>query len=95
MDETSGCTDPWTEGLDRGQVGLELALMLRKQGDRPLMVAADPYRPAAVTQIQTLGRQLDLPVYHEPDRKPPDLAQVKESDIDALFAPLGDDEWHP
>ena len=53
----------------------KLALMLRKQGQRPLLVAADPYRPAAVTQIQTLGRQLDIPVYHEPNRKPPDLAQ--------------------
>jgi len=39
------------------------------------MVAADPYRPAAVTQLQTLGRQLDIPVYHEPNKKPPDLAQ--------------------
>jgi len=49
--------------------------MLRKQGHRPIMVAADPYRPAAVLQIQTLGKQLDIPVYHEPNRKPPELAQ--------------------
>jgi signal recognition particle subunit SRP54 len=63
------------QGAGKTTLAAKLALMLRKQGQRPLMVAADPYRPAAVTQIQTLGKQLDLPVYHEPNRKPPDLAQ--------------------
>src|SRR2546426_885939 len=41
-----------------------------------LLVAADPYRPAAVTQLQTLGKQIDVPVYHEPNKKPPELAQA-------------------
>ncbi len=63
------------QGSGKTTTAAKLALMLRKQGQRPLLVAADPYRPAAVTQIQTLGRQLDIPVYHEPNRKPPDLAQ--------------------
>src|SRR6266487_1009206 len=39
---------------------------LRKQGQRPLMVAADMYRPAAVNQLKTLGKQLTIPVYSEP-----------------------------
>jgi signal recognition particle subunit SRP54 len=63
------------QGAGKTTLAAKLALYLRKGGNRPLMVAADPYRPAAVTQIQTLGKQLDIPVYHEPNRKPPDLAQ--------------------
>jgi signal recognition particle subunit SRP54 len=43
----------------------KLALHLRRQGRRPLLVAADVYRPAAIDQLQTLGRQLDIPVYSE------------------------------
>ena len=63
------------QGSGKTTTAAKLALLLRKQGQRPLLVAADPYRPAAVTQIQTLGRQLDIPVYHEERRKPPELAQ--------------------
>jgi len=63
------------QGSGKTTTASKLALMLRKQGNRPLLVAADPYRPAAVLQLQTLGKQLDIPVYHEPNRKPPDLAQ--------------------
>ena len=63
------------QGAGKTTLAAKLSLMLRKQGERPIMVAADPYRPAAVTQIQTLGKQLDIPVYHEPNRKPPELAQ--------------------
>jgi signal recognition particle subunit SRP54 len=40
----------------------KLALMLRRQGHRPLMVAADPFRMAAAEQLQALGRQLQVPV---------------------------------
>jgi signal recognition particle subunit SRP54 len=63
------------QGSGKTTSAAKLALMLRKQGQRPLLVAADPYRPAAVTQLQTLGRQLDIPVFHQPNRKPPDLAK--------------------
>jgi signal recognition particle subunit SRP54 len=41
----------------------KLALRLKEQGRRSLLVAADVYRPAAITQLQTLGKQIDLPVY--------------------------------
>ncbi|HEY2475900.1 MAG TPA: signal recognition particle protein [Candidatus Cybelea sp.] len=41
----------------------KLALRLKEQGRRSLLVAADVYRPAAIDQLQTLGRQIDLPVY--------------------------------
>src|SRR2546430_1766166 len=53
-----------------------LAVQIRKMGNRPLLVAADPYRPAAVTQLQTLGKQIDVPVFHEAGKKPPELAQA-------------------
>ena len=43
----------------------KLALNLRKQGRNPLLVAADVYRPAAIKQLQTLGKQIDVPVYEE------------------------------
>jgi signal recognition particle subunit SRP54 len=41
----------------------KLARLLQKQGRTPLLVAADVYRPAAMDQLATLGRQLDLPVF--------------------------------
>src|SRR5690606_38122033 len=43
----------------------KLATLLRKEGRLPLLVAADVYRPAAIKQLQTLGRQIDVPVYEE------------------------------
>jgi signal recognition particle subunit SRP54 len=45
----------------------KLARHIVKQGRRPLLVAADPYRPAAADQLQTLGKQLDIPVYRAPE----------------------------
>jgi signal recognition particle subunit SRP54 len=44
----------------------KLARHVIKQGRRPLLVAADPYRPAAADQLETLGRQMDVPVYRAP-----------------------------
>ncbi|MGK2964981.1 MAG: signal recognition particle protein [Tepidiformaceae bacterium] len=43
----------------------KLANLLKKQGQRPLVVACDVYRPAAVDQLVTLARQLDVPVHEE------------------------------
>ena len=54
----------------------KLALHLRKQGRNPLMVAADVYRPAAINQLQALGRQIDMPVYEEGTKaNPVDIAR--------------------
>ncbi|MBP3284949.1 MAG: signal recognition particle protein [Clostridia bacterium] len=41
----------------------KIANLLRKQGKNPLMVACDIYRPAAITQLQVLGKQLNIPVF--------------------------------
>lgn len=43
----------------------KLAVHLRKQGRNPIMVAGDVYRPAAVNQLQSLGKQINIPVYEQ------------------------------
>ncbi len=53
------------QGSGKTTTAAKLALSLRKQGAFPLLVAADLRRPAAVQQLEILGRQLDLPVYSE------------------------------
>ncbi len=55
----------------------KLALMYKKQGKRPLMVACDVYRPAAIKQLQTLGEQIDVPVFAMGDKvSPVDIAKA-------------------
>src|SRR5712692_6870568 len=54
------------QGSGKTTTAAKLANFLRKQGQRPIMVAADIYRPAAVRQLQTLGKQISIPVYAEP-----------------------------
>ncbi len=53
------------QGSGKTTTAAKLALHLRKEGRRPYLVAADVYRPAAIDQLETLGRQLDIPVYSE------------------------------
>jgi signal recognition particle subunit SRP54 len=59
------------QGSGKTTMAAKLALSLRKSGQRPLLVAADTYRPAAVTQLEVLGRQLDMPVHSEGTKVPP------------------------
>ncbi len=61
------------QGSGKTTAASKLARLLRSQGERVLLVAADPYRPAAVKQLQTLGEQVGVPVFTEPGIKPPDL----------------------
>src|ERR671936_2943975 len=64
------------QGSGKTTTAAKLAIQVRKMGHKPLLVAADPYRPAAVTQLQTLGSQIEVPVFHDPNKKPPELAQA-------------------
>ena len=48
------------QGSGKTTSAAKLAKLVTKQGRRPLLVAADPYRPAAADQLQTLGKQLDV-----------------------------------
>ncbi|MEA2575189.1 MAG: signal recognition particle subunit [Chloroflexia bacterium] len=54
------------QGSGKTTTAAKLALQMRRAGQSPLLVAADMYRPAAVHQLVTLGKQLNVPVYSEP-----------------------------
>lgn len=53
------------QGTGKTTACAKLAAHLRKQGRKPLMAACDIYRPAAIQQLQVLGKQIDIPVYTE------------------------------
>lgn len=59
------------QGSGKTTAAAKLALRLRSDGRKPLLVAADTYRPAAIAQLQTLGKQINIPVFSEGDRVPP------------------------
>jgi signal recognition particle subunit SRP54 len=63
------------QGSGKTTAAAKLARLLRAQGERVLMVAADPYRPAAIKQLQTLGEQVGVPVYTQDGVRPVKLAQ--------------------
>ena len=54
------------QGSGKTTTSAKLARHIVKLGRRPLLVAADPYRPAAAEQLATLGRAIDIPVYRAP-----------------------------
>jgi signal recognition particle subunit SRP54 len=63
------------QGSGKTTHAAKLAVHLRKQGRNPLLVAADVYRPAAINQLQALGKQISIPVYEEgTGRNPVDIA---------------------
>jgi len=68
------------KGSGKTTTAAKLALHLRKGGSRPLLVAADPHRVAAVEQLRALGRQLDIPVFGGDGAKSP--SQVAKGALD-------------
>jgi signal recognition particle subunit SRP54 len=63
------------QGSGKTTHSAKLAVHLRKEGRNPVLVAGDVYRPAAVNQLQSLGRQINIPVYDEGiQQKPVDIA---------------------
>lgn len=54
----------------------KLAGYFRKQGHRPLLTACDVYRPAAIQQLETVGRQLDIPVFQMGQGDPVEIAKA-------------------
>jgi signal recognition particle subunit SRP54 len=83
------------QGSGKTTTAAKLALQLRKQGQRPLMVAADPRRPAAVTQLEVLGGQLDVPVHSEGTQVPPPMVcanavkRARESEYSVVLLDTG------
>jgi len=67
-------------GSGKTTTGGKLARLLHKQGRKPLLVAADVYRPAAIDQLETLGRQLDLPVFAR--KSEPDVLRIARGALD-------------
>ena len=69
----------------------KLANLLRKQGRKPLLVAADVYRPAAIKQLQVIGSSLNIPVYDLGSRQDPvDIARgsvstAKDEGLDTVI----------
>ena len=63
------------QGSGKTTAAGKLASYLRARGERVMLVAGDPYRPAAAEQLQSLGQQVDVPVFFEANIKPPELAK--------------------
>lgn len=64
------------QGAGKTTTAGKLALNLRKNGKKPLLVAGDIYRPAAIDQLEILGKQLDIPVFSlGQDVSPVEIAQ--------------------
>ncbi len=64
------------QGAGKTTNGAKLAAYMRKQGKRPLLAACDIYRPAAIKQLETVGAQLDIPVFQMGQTNPIDIAKA-------------------
>ena len=64
------------QGAGKTTNGAKLAAYLRKQGKRPLLVACDVYRPAAIKQLETVGAQLNIPVFQQGQGDPVEIAKA-------------------
>ncbi|MBP7124936.1 signal recognition particle protein [Myxococcota bacterium] len=60
-------------GTGKTTTAAKLANFLKGEKKKPMLVAADIYRPAAVDQLKVLGERIGVPVFHRPDMSPPDL----------------------
>jgi signal recognition particle subunit SRP54 len=69
------------QGSGKTTTSAKLGRHLVRQGRRPLLVAADPYRPAAADQLETLGNALDLPVHRAPAGTP--VVDIARGGLDA------------
>ncbi len=83
------------QGSGKTTTTAKLARFIQKQGRKPMLVAADVYRPAAIDQLKVLGKRLDLPVFFAPGKTPPQIcrdsleaAQFKGYDV-VLFDTAG------
>jgi signal recognition particle subunit SRP54 len=79
------------QGQGKTTSAAKLALMLRERGRKPLLVAADMQRPAAVDQIKILGEQIGVPVFSQPAPATPvdvcrhAVAHAKNSSLDTVI----------
>ena len=76
------------QGSGKTTTAGKLANLLRKQGKKPLLVACDVYRPAAIKQLQVVGGQLNIPVYANETSK--DVVKIARQAIDVAMSKLND-----
>ena len=76
------------QGSGKTTTAGKLANLLRKQGKKPLLVACDVYRPAAIKQLQVVGAQLNIPVYSNETSK--DVVQISRQAISTAISKLND-----
>ena len=76
------------QGSGKTTTAGKLANLLRKQGKKPLLVACDVYRPAAIKQLQVVGGQLNIPVYSEEGNK--DVVKIARNALSLAMSKLND-----
>ena len=76
------------QGSGKTTTAGKLANILRKDGKKPLLVACDVYRPAAIKQLQVLGAQLNIPVYANENSK--DVVKISKQAIEQAISKLND-----
>jgi signal recognition particle subunit SRP54 len=76
------------QGSGKTTTAGKLANLIRKQGKKPLLVACDVYRPAAIKQLQVVGKQLDIPVYANETTK--DVSLIAKQAISVAISKLND-----
>ena len=76
------------QGSGKTTTAGKLANLLRKQGKKPLLVACDVYRPAAIKQLQVVGNQLNIPVYANENTK--DVVQIAKQAYNTAISKLND-----
>ena len=76
------------QGSGKTTTAGKLANIIRKQGKKPLLVACDVYRPAAIKQLQVVGKQLDIPVYSNENTK--DVNLIAKQALEVAISKLND-----
>jgi len=76
------------QGSGKTTTSGKLANLLRKQGKNPLLVACDVYRPAAIKQLQVVGKQLNIPVYANEESK--DVTHIAKQAMNIAISKLND-----
>jgi len=76
------------QGSGKTTTAGKLANLLRKQGKKPLLVACDVYRPAAIKQLQVVGAQLNIPVFANENSK--DVPHIAKQAINEAMSKLND-----
>lgn len=76
------------QGSGKTTTSGKLANLLRKQGKNPLLVACDVYRPAAIKQLQVVGKQLNIPVFANEDSK--DVVHIAKQALNIAISKLND-----